>query len=47
MGFDAGIDAMPSKYWGSGEKAAEGFHFVSSVDQAGFPNNEPRAFAIK
>ena len=39
FGIDNGIDAMPGKYIGSGEKAAEGFHFVSSI-QNGFPITE-------
>ena len=40
FGIDDGIDAMPNKYWGSGEKAAEGFHFISSIDREGFPITE-------
>jgi chloramphenicol 3-O phosphotransferase len=37
IGIDTFIDAMPSKYIGGGEKAIEGFRFVSSFDHEGFP----------
>jgi hypothetical protein len=31
---------MPNKYIGMGEKATQGFHFVSSIDKQGFPITE-------
>ena len=45
FGIDNGIDAMPAKYVGGGEKAAEGFHFVSSV-QNGVPLTEVKTGPI-
>src|SRR5213082_3349421 len=40
FGIDDIIDAMPRKYIGVGEKANQGFHFVSSVDKEAFPITE-------
>src|SRR4051812_2335802 len=37
FGIDDCLNAMPDKYVGSGEKATEGFHFVSDTDKEGFP----------
>ncbi len=31
---------LPVKYVGGGEKATEGFHFVSSIDKEGLPITE-------
>ena len=40
FGIDVALEAMPDKYVGSGEKANQGFHFLSSVDEEGFPVTE-------
>ncbi|CAG8586386.1 8219_t:CDS:2 [Ambispora gerdemannii] len=31
---------MPDKYFGSGEKASQGFHFLSNINKEGFPVTE-------
>jgi chloramphenicol 3-O phosphotransferase len=47
FGIDSVIDAMPDKYWGEkGEKVAEGFQFVSSIDKEGFPITEVKVGPI-
>jgi hypothetical protein len=37
---------MPDKYVGSGEKAAQGFQFVSRIDKEGFPVTEVKVGKI-
>jgi chloramphenicol 3-O phosphotransferase len=46
FGIDDVLDAMPDKYWGEGEKSAEGFQFVSSADKEGFPITEVKVGPI-
>ncbi len=46
FGIDDILDAMPDKYFGSGEKAAEGFQFVLGTDKEGLSTTEIKVGSI-